>query len=79
MLAQLDLFAWASPPPAPAKPRATGFRVGHPCACGATHTLVYLDHPYGMWALRHWRISRRCRATAEMMAERHALDNVSPR
>jgi len=75
---QLDLFAWGAPPPPPpwrGQPRY-GWRVWHPCACGRTHSGVYLDYPWSMLSLRHWRVSARSDATEAMMAERHAADNT---
>ena len=74
-MAQLDLFAWADPPAAPPRARPCGFHVWHPCACGSTHRMSFITHPFGMLSLRHWRLSRISRDTAEMMAERHARDN----
>jgi hypothetical protein len=68
MTAQIDLFAWASPPAAPPPvwhgAARYGWTIAHPCACGQTHTLTYLDYPWSMWSLRHWRLARRERAQA---------------
>lgn len=74
---QLELFLWADPPPAPVRAAACGFRVWHPCACGSTHSMVFLTAPYEMIGLRHWRISARDASVARMMAERHSPQRLS--
>lgn len=69
---QLSLLDLMRDPPWRNAPRH-GWRVYHPCACGRTHTGVYLSYPWEMVSLRHWRVTEPCAATAAMMAERHAL------
>jgi hypothetical protein len=61
MPAQLDLFTWAAPPPPPIWQGAGryGWTIAYPCACGQTHTLLYLAYPWNMLSLRHWRLARR--------------------
>lgn len=71
MPAQMDLFAWGAPPlPSPPRRPASGFRIWHPCACGRTHAMVWLTHPYGLIGLRHWSISEPQDGTRQMMNER---------
>lgn len=54
----LPLFAWADQPPPRAPARSGDFRIWHPCACGSTHSMVWLSHPVSMIGLRHWQISK---------------------
>lgn len=71
LAAQLSLFAWADPPPPKPAPRGgCGFRVWHPCACGSTHSMLFVTDPYNVLALRWWTISRHSPHTLEMMTER---------
>ena len=75
MSVQLSLFDLLAPPRVD---RPSGWRVHHPCACGRTHAMLFVAHPYCMLSLRHWGVSRASAHTAAMMAERHAADNGRP-
>lgn len=71
-MSRLPLFDWAEPPQPVWRGAARyGFRIYHPCACGRTHSGIYLSYPWEMPSLRHWRISAASEHTAAMMPERH--------
>lgn len=73
---QLDLFSWGQPTK---RFRATGFIRLEPCACGRTHSLVWLDHPYnGMIDLHSHRISEPSQYVVDLMAERYEQINQPP-
>jgi hypothetical protein len=76
-LTQLDLLSWGLPPAPPPPPvwrgaARYGFTISRPCICGRTHNGVFLDYPWSMPSLRHWRVTEPSPHTAAMMAERYA-------